>query len=45
MEFQHSLDCALVEVKLIELEDDLLMDLLIEVEAEKFEQMVKQQVI
>jgi hypothetical protein len=34
-----------VEVKLIELEDDLLMDLLIEVEAEKFEQMVKQQVI
>ena len=45
MEFQHSLDCALVEVKLFELEDDLLMDLLIEVEAEKFEQMVKQQVI
>jgi hypothetical protein len=34
-----------VEVKLFELEDDLLMDLLIEVEAEKFEQMVKQQVI
>jgi hypothetical protein len=34
-----------VEVKLFELEVDLLMDLLIEVEAEKFEQMVKQQVI
>jgi hypothetical protein len=34
-----------VEVKLFELEDDLLMDLFIEVEAEKFEQMVKQQVI